>query len=225
MDATIKQILQQHVKLESPVIFEIGAHECEDTNDFFQIFNNPIVYCFEPDPRNINTIKTKPIYGQIHLFEGAVTDCVKKAILYQSHGKAPEREYKDDWNYSSSIKTPTGHLQMHPWCTFSPSNEISCTSIDVFCDTNSVKNIDLIWCDAQGAEPDIILGASHMLPNISLILLEDEGVELYDGYKSIEVILSTMGNNWSIAKRFGHDCLLTNRAYCGLNKDITHDGF
>ena len=46
----IKKLLNNK---EDPVIIEIGAHYGEDTVEFLKEFDDVKMYCFEPDPRNI----------------------------------------------------------------------------------------------------------------------------------------------------------------------------
>ena len=42
---------------DSPVVVEIGAHYGEDSLRFLEMFTGIKLYCFEPDPRNIQTFK------------------------------------------------------------------------------------------------------------------------------------------------------------------------
>ena len=42
---------------DPPVVVEIGAHYGEDSYYFLETFEEIELYCFEPDPRNIEMIK------------------------------------------------------------------------------------------------------------------------------------------------------------------------
>ena len=42
---------------DNPIIIEIGSHYGEDSLRFIETFENAKVYCFEPDPRNIDIHK------------------------------------------------------------------------------------------------------------------------------------------------------------------------
>jgi Methyltransferase FkbM domain len=46
---------------------------------------------------------------------------------------------------------------------------------------NNINNVDAIKLDTQGSELDILRGATHVLPTVSLIDIEVEFNELYDG--------------------------------------------
>ena len=59
---------------ETPVILEIGSHYGEDTKEFLNTFSKIKLYCFEPDPRNLQIIKKYLDTTKFVLYEKAISD-------------------------------------------------------------------------------------------------------------------------------------------------------
>ena len=86
------------IKKNNPVIIEIGAHYGEDTLRFLETFKNPMIYCFEPDPRNIMIFKKYINNKKIKLFEYALSNEEGTADFYLSHDyKSENVPQKYDW--------------------------------------------------------------------------------------------------------------------------------
>src|SRR5512137_2653122 len=105
-----------------PVIVEIGAARGEDTSRILSRLNalkpDSIYeyYAFEPDPRNIDSIKQSRSNHFVHLIPAAVGDANKRTQFHQSGGTNPQFGYEH--TLSGSLKQPVQHLQAHPWCRF-----------------------------------------------------------------------------------------------------------
>lgn len=85
----------------------------------------------------------------------------------------------------SSIYPPKRVLyEQYPGCgIMRPVHTITCPSItlDKYCEQNNVNNVDAIKLDTQGSELDILRGAAQILQTVSLIDIEVEFNELYEG--------------------------------------------
>lgn len=85
----------------------------------------------------------------------------------------------------SSIYPPKRVLyEQYPGCgIMRPVRTIACPSItlDKYCGQNNIANVDAIKLDTQGSELDILRGATEILKTVSLIDIEVEFNELYDG--------------------------------------------
>jgi len=171
----IRKILQK----EDPLILEIGAHTGEDTKKFLQEFKNIKIYCFEPDPRCIEKFKKNIKDSRCLLIETAVSNADGKTVLNMSSGWPTdgipklikllrlEKFYlsfmKKEWDYSSSIKTAISNPKDYPWLVFEKGTEVLTVKLDSWVEKNNIKAIDFIWSDVQGAEKDLIEGASDTL--------------------------------------------------------------
>ena len=211
--ATIYNYLPQILKdIDHPVIMEIGAHYCEDTERIFSLAkNNCSYYVFEPDPRNIDVIKRKPIYKKIILSEAAVGANDKTTKLYMSSGNANPNAA--DWTGSSSINTPKEHLKHFKWCKFEESVLVKSVCLDTYCQDNAIKYIDFLWVDAQGAEADIFRGAQKTLSKVKYLYSEFYNVEMYEGQITLKEWFKLLPGRWMIISQFSNDVLLHNLSY------------
>lgn len=120
--------------LAPTVLIEIGVHFGEDTRRFREMLPAARIVGFEPDPRNIAIIRDTGIDRLCEFHPVALSDTNEIKTFYMSSGKAThaaDRQHlENDWSSSSSLKRPTGHLQMHPWITFPTTAQVQCTRLD-----------------------------------------------------------------------------------------------
>ncbi len=57
-----------------------------------------------------------------------------------------------------------------------PKTTKTATTVERFCRDHGIEKVDLLKCDAEGAEPEVLEGVGSMFPNISAIAL-DTGAE------------------------------------------------
>ena len=110
-----------------PLILENGAHHGEDSKAFLDAFPSGRLHVFEADPRCLPKLRQAVGHDRrctIHAC--AVADRSGFMPWYQSGGTPDGKRL--DWDYSSSLLKPSGHLSVYPWCTFD-------SKINVFCET------------------------------------------------------------------------------------------
>jgi FkbM family methyltransferase len=195
-------------KISAPVIFELGLHRGVDTERIFNLCTSPEYHGFEPDPRNISAFKKKDIYTKITFVEKAVANYDGNGTLNQSSG-TPEHHNRQN-NASSSLHKPKEHLKRWPWVKFETQVEAPVCKLDTYCDTNSINSIDFIWCDIQGGEYYMILGAQKILRKTKYIFMEYEDTALYEGHKMLPQIMKALPGKWEVLKKYPADVLLKN---------------
>jgi len=163
-----------------PLLLEVGCHEGEDTAKMLAAMPQATVYCFEPDPRPIARFRTLFIDdSRVVLYRGAVTDKDGTTAFYPSTGKAG---HSDDWDYSGSLRKPTGHLIRSPEIKFKPPIEVQCTRLDTWlADNPYIRMIDFIWIDVQGGQQALIAGGKLTLALTRFVYIECHQQPLYDG--------------------------------------------
>jgi len=202
-----KQSIRQLINSASPVIFEIGAANGEDTLEFINTFNdlNFKMYCFEPDLRNIDAFKKRINDPRVKLFEMAVGDKDGRAIFNQS---------ADIYNLSSSLKKPNMVNMKATWplMEFDKTYEVDVITIDTFLQQQNIPLVDFIWADVQGAEDLMINGAKNsLIDKIRFLFTEYSDVEYYENEPNLNEIKRLMGDTWDIIQIFRADVLLKNR--------------
>ena len=194
-----------HLQLNRPhpVIFEIGAHHMEDTLRIKPPECD--YYAFEPDPRNIQIIHQNKLptrYG-VQFFPVAIGDKNDFVEFSLSDGIGD----RQGWSFSSSMRPPKLHLQMHPWCTFNAKTLVSCTTLDTFCQKHGIDFIDFVWMDVQGCEDLVFAGGVETLKHTKYIFTEYANEELYEGEKNLQTLHAMLGSGWKIAQLFPTDVL------------------
>lgn len=206
----IKQFIQ---RLPIQTFVEIGMHFGIDTEDFRKMHPQARIVCFEPDPRNIQVIKKLGRDKICELYELALSNTNDPMTFYLSSGntsgKFSERILLEhDWSCSSSLKKPTGHLNVHRWITFPNSVMVNCSKLDEF---EPLKNtrIDFMWVDVQGAEDLVFSCAQETLKNTHYVYTEYCNQQLYDGQLNLQGVLKLFPG-YRVVHDYGGDVLLEN---------------
>jgi FkbM family methyltransferase len=162
---------------QGAVVAELGAHHGTDTSFLYDYCpGGPALYvAVEADPRNLNNIRCHMatrqknftlIHAAIAAFDGSVD-------LYQADG--------EKGSGSSSIRRPKKHLETWPDITFERTVEVPALSLDTLARWCEIPDIDLLWCDIQGAERDMIAGGQKTLARTRWLLAEADVEEYYEG--------------------------------------------
>jgi len=219
-----KELIRECVVKPDPTILEIGCNDGSHTFWFLEIFENPKVYCFEPDPRAIARFKEK--VGQrphVMLFEIAISDDNGETTFYQSDGQRDEKQFKtrpQGWDLSGSIRQPMDHLKVHSWVTFDNTITVKTAALDTWCKEHGIEVIDFIWMDVQGAEIDVFKGAMNALTRTRFIYTEYSNREMYKGQHTLKQLLNHL-KNFKVLIRYPSDVLLRNKQLVsGPNKAL-----
>jgi FkbM family methyltransferase len=199
-----KDLLKKYIKVDNPVILEIGSNDGTHTLWFLEVFKNPTIYCFEPDFRAISRFKQKVSsdISNIKLFEIALSDQDGEANFYQSDA------VDKNWDCSGSLREPYLHVDRHPGIVFNQGVSVKTFKLDTWCKDNFVENIDFIWMDVQGAEMDVFKGAELTLKKVKVLYTEYSDTELYKGQSSLKEIIKQLKKlNFKIVKRYHGDAL------------------
>lgn len=165
----------QEIRRRRPVIVEIGMHHGTDSNLLRAMcVRPPYFFGFEPDPRNAAALREAG-----HFFmEAAVGAREGSTTMYLSGGMTPGADFREHTD-SSSIKRPTKHLDVFPWCRFDREVTVPVVTLDAAIPKDMKP--DLVWCDVQGAQLDVIEGGARTLANTRWLFIEVHPTPLYEG--------------------------------------------
>lgn len=209
-----KELLRECVGKDDPTILDIGCNDGTHTLWFFEVFKNPKVYCFEPDPRARDRFKAN--VGQkpnINLFEIAICDRVGTSEFYQSTGHRDQKMADGrpfGWDASGSIREPKDHLKTAPWVKFEQKITVPTSTLDVWSKEQGVETIDFIWMDVQGAEIDVFRGGTTTLSRTRYLYTEYSNRELYKGQFHLKELMNYL-DNFQLVIRYPGDVLFRNR--------------
>lgn len=135
------------------VVLDVGANGGEFAHVCARY--GAAIHCFEPDPlvhaclvENIKTLPKAAAYDEVLWNEASEVD----------FGLAPDRA-------DSSVFTQGA-----------PTIKKKTRTINDFCREKTIRKIDLIKCDAEGAEPEVLEGVGDFFPNVRVVAL-DTGAE------------------------------------------------
>ena len=180
-------VTRQFSNAGSKVFFELGAHKGADTQ-WMASLPGVTIHAFEPDPRNDishlpdNVIKNKKAISDLN---GEV-----QFTLSEKYGN-------DTWTYSSSIFKPKNHFIQYPSVKFGGTVNVESITLDTYCANNDVKYIDFIWSDIQGAEGNMVRGATEILKRTKYLYTEFSNREMYEGQLPLAKIMEMLPN-WKI---------------------------
>lgn len=195
--------------LRSPCIVNLGAYQGEDEEWHREACREQVHYVMvEPDVRNAQVILDNGGISQTRrLIIGAVAKHSGDVVFY---GNA----LSDAHRGSGSIRPPDEHLKFFPDIHFPEAAKtvVPAYSLDDIFKREWLSKIDLLWCDVQGAEADMIRGGQNALSHTRYLFLETETARLYSGMALKEELLGMLAG-WKLIEDFRENCLLHNPAF------------
>jgi FkbM family methyltransferase len=207
-------LIRSCVGKSDPIVLEIGCNEGQTTLWFLEMFDNPTIYCFEPDPRAIARFRERVgDRPNVTLLEMAVSDRTGTIDFYQSGGRRDNewlvKAMPEGWDLSGSIRQPYRHLAVYPLVTFDQQIEVPTATLDSVCEAHDIGPVDFIWLDVQGAELDVFRGAAQTLARTRLLYTEYSNRELYRGQRGLRDMVKHL-KGFSLLARYPEDALLRN---------------
>lgn len=187
-------------------VIELGAHWAWDTRILSSYLAPGSTYvAVEADPRNVPILREGVRGLNVQIVECAIWNQAGEITLWLCEGHD---------NTSSSVRRPTGHLRHFPQIPFSGPVTVPARTLDEIANAYCPEGIvDVVWCDIQGAEREMILGGQQTLARTRYLMIEAERVEFYDG-QALRGELVAMLQGWKILKEWPDDAniLLQNEA-------------
>jgi 2-O-methyltransferase len=205
-----KAEIHELIGRDDPLILEIGCNDGGDTLEFLAEFSDCRIHCFECDPRPIQDFRSRVSDDRCQLNEVAVSDRTGCEMLHMSGGTR-DNVHKKDWDLSSSLLEPTGHLSVHPWVTFDRTCEVRAVRLDDWAEQVIPEGvIDFVWMDVQGAEHLVIAGGASTFARTRFCYFEYAEAPLYKGQQSLPTLLDALGPYRLLATYQLHNALAIN---------------
>lgn len=197
---------------DSPcTIIEAGCYDGAITRHLCNYASGKLGFyaAFECDNRSIQKIKRSVIPSSVVLVEKALGAFDGEIELYVSDGISKNRFIYD---CASSTRKPKQVFEDWPEIRFRETYTVPCITLDTFCSENNIESIDLIWADIQGAEKDMIQGASKIISNTKFLFLEhSEDREWYEGQWTYPQMVNEMKDlGFDVYDKFENDVIFYN---------------
>jgi len=158
--------------IENPkVIFDIGAYDAGDAIRFKQKWPEARVFSFEADPDRAEKIRKYIGKFDISFHEHAVMNFDGTEKFYQSicelkdagdtHKPGEVGGQGSLYKHSHTYRLIYKHIEQQKDFIF-----VSAIKLRSFCIRNSIKEIDLLHVDVEGAELDVLFGMGDYNPKV-----------------------------------------------------------
>ena len=171
--------------IKTPIIFDVGAYVGNTVKLFNTSFPKSHVHAFEPFSGSFTILKDR--------FEK--TDQISLNNLALGHCRQDERHmYITKNRGSNSLLKPDKDANKY-WLDDPLSIEekilVETTTIDYYCEKNSIKEIHLLKIDVQGNEIEVLKGAEALLKSrkIKLIFTEISVALNYSGQTEMDELI------------------------------------
>jgi FkbM family methyltransferase len=198
LNNNIHKTLQDLIRINDPIIVEVGAHLGTDTRRLREGFPNAKIYCFEPDPRAHIVLEKYCSDLAFDLIKCAVSDTNSKEVtFYQAYSdkninamleKYSWIEKNDFINFKLNRCGASSFKQGHDAVAHANEIEVKTIRLDTWAAQKDVDYIDLLWVDVQGAEKEVFSGAGELLKRVKFIWTEYGETDYEGGMSRSETI-------------------------------------
>jgi FkbM family methyltransferase len=165
------------------VVFDVGAHVGETAHEVLHYFPKTQVHCFEPYSLAYNNlVSSLSPHPNILCRNCALGDSIGTAEFHVNNKEVTSSLLPSA--AASEHFVSAGEMSSHSVLT------VPVTTIDCYCETEGIKQVDVLKLDAQGYELRILQGARRTLAAgcVPLILTELNFVELYKEQANFEQV-------------------------------------
>ncbi len=133
------------------VFFDIGANVGQTSSTALVCFPEATVYAFEPDKSSFSALSAAPRSPRFRAFNIALSDRTGEASFFDYGTNATSNSLTQDSQYASRV-----HLA-------ATVRKVECQTLDDFCATAGVDQIDVLKVDTEGHDLAVLQGAARML--------------------------------------------------------------
>ena len=161
----------------APVILEAGAADGASTSEMAKFWPAARIHAFEPVPEAMRLTEqaTSNVRDRVSLYPCALGSTPGQFEMNVSGGGDA------GGSQSSSLLTPSGHLDEYQNVVFKQRIEVEVVRLDDWAQQEGVEKLDFLWLDLQGFELEALRGAEKLLSGVSAIHTEVSHRQLYEG--------------------------------------------
>ncbi|TAE31295.1 MAG: FkbM family methyltransferase [Cytophagales bacterium] len=166
--------LNQIVKLDNPLCFDVGANRGQTIELLQDCFRHPVIHAFEPASTTYADLQKRQFGSSVHLHPIAFGERVEAAEF---------RNYKHS-ELNSFLTMNRDHTEnLFAEEELVQVETVQVDTLDRFCAEHGIEHIDLLKIDTQGFELPVLRGGENLLrqKRVGAVLLELNFSLLYEG--------------------------------------------
>ena len=168
---TIQQLIH-HFKLQISGILHIGAHECEELNDYNRVgLNNSNIYWIEAMQEKVDLCRNR--YKGVNIYQAVIDEEDNKEITFNITNNGQ----------SSSILEFGSHSTSHPQVHVVGKVSTTTTRLDTLIEREHIPmtTLNFVNLDIQGVELRALKSMEKYLSHVHYIYSEVNTEEVYKG--------------------------------------------
>lgn len=168
------------------IVFDVGANKGDYSLAALEILKPSRIYAFEPSAAAFKSLRST--------VDSEIVEPVKLAL-----GSQPGEAILHNASPGASIGSILDLRD--PFESFDPSFDegIEVTTIDIFCDKNSIGQIGLLKIDVEGLELDVLRGAQKMIGRSAITAIQFEfGVGNIEARTYLRDYFDILGKQYAI---------------------------
>ena len=166
--------------------FDVGANKGQTTDEFVRLMPEAKIFSIEPIPEAAGEITER----------FAQEPRVKVACVAMDEVKR-ERTFRiNTFNQTSSFLNTSNQAPELAYMELERLVLVQTTTLDAFCVTHGIAEIDILKMDVQGFEGNVLRGATESLPRVRAIYAEVLFGRYYEGqteYSELDIFLRKRG--------------------------------
>ena len=189
IDKFIEFINKNKPGYEPSVILDVGSRDLEQSLEFLSVYPKAKILAFEPNPNQTQIINSL-VNESIRFFPIALGTVEGNATLHtppqdQNHG-------------AGSLLVPHYSAIVQGYNTYS----VPIRRLESILSEEGISKVDIIWCDVQGFEIEVLKGMGKYLSGVDFIHAEATQQAYYNGQPLVRDIVKFLMENSFTAKEF-----------------------
>lgn len=142
------------------VIFDVGANIGQSALSYVSSFPESTIFCFEPIKESFEQLK-RNVQGQskVHCYNLALAQSEGKRVMTSRGISSMNRLLHEDGGFVAIARE---------------TEQVSVSTLDKFCQMNSIKHISYLKIDTEGGDLDVLIGSSDVLASHQVDIVEVE---------------------------------------------------
>jgi FkbM family methyltransferase len=187
-------------KLVKPgmIVLDVGAN----IGNYSILFSRLVgkegrVYAFEPTPQTFAQLETRL---QTYCCENVQTF---QTAVFSDNGVVEFSEFPEEYASWNSIGTPQMPNPENPdeWVAIAHREQVPAITLDSFCAEHQISTIDYLKVDVEGAESDVLQGASQLLAAKAIRFIQFEISQ-----KMLEGMGRSAKATFDLLQAYGYEC-------------------